>query len=322
MGKPATLRRPKADAARAVTTAPPRRRGRPGRIRVGTASWTDPGFVADWYPPKLPAAERLTWYARHFDLVEVNSTFYAVPQSAWTARWAAQTPDDFVFDVKLHRLLSRHRAPVDTLPRGLRSLAGTADKALLTPRLEAALVEVIREAVEPLVTAGKFGAFLLQLSPSFGPRYHSLAELDHLLGLLDGYRVAVELRNRNWVADDRRDETIDYFRRRDVTLVAVDAPPGDHFMIMPGLDVVTTPRLAYLRAHGRNTKGYISGRSVAERFDHDYSDAEVRQIAGRAADLAKLAVDTHIVFNNNSSNYAPRAAERLRRVVSPVTSDQ
>src|SRR5205814_3800711 len=81
---------------------------RHGIIRVGTASWSDPGFVKDWYPPGLPARERLTWYAEHFQLVEVNSTFYAVPAPEVVARWADQTPRDFVFDVKLHRLLSRH----------------------------------------------------------------------------------------------------------------------------------------------------------------------------------------------------------------------
>jgi uncharacterized protein YecE (DUF72 family) len=130
MGKPTTLRRRKRQPATtgAVTAGARPRRGRPVRIRVGTASWTDPGFVADWYPPGLPAAQRLPWYAQHFDLVEVNSTFYAVPPTAWTAKWADQTPDDFVFDVKLHRVLSRHKAPVDTLPRGLRSLAGRSEK--------------------------------------------------------------------------------------------------------------------------------------------------------------------------------------------------
>src|SRR5437773_1713773 len=71
--------------------------GKPGRLRVGTASWTDPGFVADWYPPKLPAKERLRWYAEHFNLVEVNASFYSVPSSDAVARWCEQTTDDFVF---------------------------------------------------------------------------------------------------------------------------------------------------------------------------------------------------------------------------------
>ncbi|MBA3608083.1 MAG: DUF72 domain-containing protein, partial [Chthoniobacterales bacterium] len=85
-------------------------------ILVGTASWSDPGFVERWYPPKLPAAERLPWYAQHFDMVEVNSTFYAVPERRMVERWNQATPDDFLFNVKLHRLLSRHAATLKSLP--------------------------------------------------------------------------------------------------------------------------------------------------------------------------------------------------------------
>src|SRR4051812_42712301 len=100
-----------------------------GKILVGTASWTDPGFVADWYPRDIAARDRLSWYARHFNLVEVNSTFYAVPPRSRVASWVDETPDGFVFDVKLHKLLSRHSTPVNTLPSGLRKLAGSDGKA-------------------------------------------------------------------------------------------------------------------------------------------------------------------------------------------------
>ena len=321
MTSPATLRRPRstrsrAHGQRASAHGTASRDGRPGRIRVGTASWTDPGFIADWYPKRLPARERLAWYAQHFKLVEVNSTFYSVPPVSRVAQWCDQTPDDFVFDVKLHRLLSRHSTQVAMLPRGLRSLAESATgKATLTPKLENALVEVILESLQPMVAASKLGALLLQLSPSFSPKKHSLSELDHLLDLLRGQKVAVELRNRNWVEAEQGHETIGYFHSRRVALVDVDGPPGDHFMIMPNLNMVTTRRLAYLRAHGRNTRGYVSGRSGAERFDYDYSDAELRQIAKRARGMAELAIDTHIIFNNNKSNYAPKAAERFQRIV-------
>jgi len=321
---PATLTRPKRRAATnrkaPVAIAKPSRGGH--RIRVGTASWTDPGFIADWYPKKLSAGDRLAWYAQHFNLVEVNSSFYAVPRSALVARWCEQTPDDFVFDVKLHWLLSRHSTQTKMLPAGLRKMAGGGDKAVLTPKLEKALVEVFLESLGPMIDAGKLGALLLQPSPSFSPRKHSLTELDHLLELLDGHKLAVELRNRNWVEGDQRDETIAYFRSRRVAMVVVDGPPGDHFMIMPSFDVVTTRRLAYLRAHGRNTRGYITGRTVAARFDYDYSDKELEEIAERALGLSDIAIDTHIIFNNNKSNYAPKAAERFRRVVAtqPATS--
>src|SRR5881409_12803 len=91
-----------------------------GKILVGTSSWADPGFVEEWYPPGLPARDRLPWYARHFEAVEVNSTFYALPDPKTVRRWAEVTPEDFTFDVKLHRALSRHSATLDTPPKALR----------------------------------------------------------------------------------------------------------------------------------------------------------------------------------------------------------
>src|SRR3712207_5796942 len=99
-----------------------------GRILVGTSSWADPGFVEEWYPPGLPARDRLAWYAERFEAVEVNSTFYAVPGVAQVRRWADQTPPGFTFDVKLHRLLSWHSAGADSLPPALREDAAVTGR--------------------------------------------------------------------------------------------------------------------------------------------------------------------------------------------------
>jgi uncharacterized protein YecE (DUF72 family) len=90
-------------------------------IRIGTASWPDPGFVEDWYRPKLPASARLRWYAEHFDYVEVNAWFYAIPNIRTVERRCMETPNDFRFDVKLPKLLSRHAMQGKFLPPDLRS---------------------------------------------------------------------------------------------------------------------------------------------------------------------------------------------------------
>ncbi|MGZ4965996.1 MAG: DUF72 domain-containing protein, partial [Chthoniobacterales bacterium] len=106
-------------------------------ILVGTASWSDPGFVERWYPKKMPAAERLPFYAQHFEMVEVNSTFYSVPDPRMVERWARSTPNEFIFDVKLHQLLSRHATVAKLLPPNLQRRAETdaKGKVKLTPEL-------------------------------------------------------------------------------------------------------------------------------------------------------------------------------------------
>lgn len=286
---------------------------------MGTASWTDPGFIADWYPKEIPASRRLQWYALHFNLVELNSSFYAIPNERSVEKWCRETPPGFVFDVKLHKLLSRHSTDIKLLPPELRAKAkATREKVALTPTIEKAVAKRFLQEIEPFREHEKLGALLLQLSPSFRPRTHQLSELDDLFAWLEGYRVAVELRNADWVGDKHLNDTAKYFRKRRLTFVSVDAPEAEHFMIMPGTDLVTNPKLAYLRLHGRNARGYVRGRTVAERFNYQYSDRELHQIADRVSNLAEEAKEVHVVYNNNASNYAPKAAAAFKEIVAEI----
>jgi uncharacterized protein YecE (DUF72 family) len=286
-------------------------------VVVGTSSWADPGFVEDWYPEGLPARERLAWYAEHFDAVEVNSTFYAVPAVSTVERWAQDTPDGFAFDVKLHKLLSRHSAALDSLPKDLRERAETTGRGrvVLDARLQDALADAVLEAVQPLVDAGKLASFLLQLSPGFAPRGNQLDELAPLVERLAPHPVAIELRRNSWVRGERAEETLGWMETHGAVWVCTDAPAVDHLTVMPPIDAVTDTRLAYLRAHGRNAEGYVRGRSVAERFDWRYSDDELEEIRGRAQELASTAAEVHVMFNNNNKDYAPRAAERFEALL-------
>jgi uncharacterized protein YecE (DUF72 family) len=288
-----------------------------GRILVGTSSWADPGFIKEWYPPRLAAKERLPWYAQRFELVELNSSFYAVPDRSTVHGWVEATPPGFTFDVKAHRALSRHSAQVESLPPDLRDLAETSGRGRvrLTSELETALAERLIEETAPLAEADKLGSYLLQLTPAFSPARRSLEELDRLVEVFRPHQLAVELRNRNWVDERRREATLDWFADHGVTYVTVDAPPADNFQIMPPLDAVTNPSVAYLRAHGRNTKGYLTGRSVAERFAWRYTDDELEELAARSRALAENAGEVHVAFNNNRGDDAPTAAQRFRALL-------
>jgi uncharacterized protein YecE (DUF72 family) len=284
-----------------------------GQIVVGTSSWADPGFVEEWYPPGLAARDRLPYYAERFDAVEVNSTFYAVPAARQAARWAEITPDGFTFDVKLHRLLSRHSADERALPSALRT--GASGRVKLTRKLEAALADALLEAVAPLAGAGKLATFLLQLSPGFSPHEHTLDELAPLVERLAPHPVAIELRHRSWTTRGRLQGTLGWLEDHGAAWVGVDAPQGKSITIMPPIDAVTTPRVAYLRAHGRNAEGYVKGRSVAERFAYRYADDELEEIGARARELAKTAEEVRLHFNNNRGSDAPVAAERMRQLL-------
>ena len=292
-----------------------------GKILVGTASWSDPGFVERWYPKKMAARERLQWYAEHFDLVEVNSTFYSVPEPRMVERWCAATPDDFTFDVKLHQLFSFHSTPAKLLPPALQRRAETDARGRVksTPDLQQALLKIFLRATSIFRDAGKLGVFLLQLSPVFSPRKHKLVEIDPLIEMLSDYELAIEFRNRNWTVGDQLQATMHFLQKHHAVFVNVDAPESDHFMIMPSdVDEVTNSNAAYLRLHGRNANAYITGKTVAARFDYDYSENEIAEVAQRSRKLAREARELHVIFNNNNLDYAPRAALRLRKALGQI----
>jgi len=298
----------KTDSAKAATS----------KILVGTASWTDPGFIERWYPKKMPAHERLGWYAQHFEMVEVNSTFYSVPDARTVERWCAVTPSDFVFNVKLHQLFSFHSTQAKLLPPELQRLVHANPKGNVsaTRSLQDALLKSFLRPMSILQSSGKLGVFLLQLSPAFSPKKHQLAELEPLIESLRDFSLAIEFRNRNWLVGEQLAATTDFLRKRGVAFVNIDAPDEEHFLIVPSdLNEVTTPRFSYLRLHGRNAKAYLTGKTVAARFDYDYSGEEVDEVAQRSRELAREAKQLHVVFNNNNLDYAPRAAIRLRKAL-------
>jgi uncharacterized protein YecE (DUF72 family) len=244
-----------------------------------------------------------------------------VPEPRLVERWCHNTPDGFVFDLKLHQLLSRHSTNQKLLPPALQKVAETDAKGRvnLTPKIERAMIAEFRRPLEILRREGKLGALLLQLSPGFSPRKHSLGELEDLLGQFADYRMAIELRNRNWVEGDNLEPTLDFFRKHSATLVSVDAPAEKHFTIMPPeLNAVTNPQLAYLRLHGRDAHAYTTGKTVAARFNYDYSDAEIEEVAQRARELTEEATEVHVIFNNNALDYAPHAALRMRKALGQI----
>jgi uncharacterized protein YecE (DUF72 family) len=188
-----------------------------------------------------------------------------------------------------------------------------------TPDLQKAVLKTFLRSTSIFRDANKLGALLLQLSPAFSPRKHELAELEGLIEMLTDYDLAIEFRNRNWVIGDQLQSTIDFSQKHHAIFVNVDAPASDHFMVMPSdVDEVTNSNMAYLRLHGRNAKAYITGKTVAARFDYDYSENEIAEVAQRSRKLAKEARELHVIFNNNNLDYAPRAALRLREALGQI----
>lgn len=203
-------------------------------ILIGTASWADRSLIDSglFYPPSVKAAdERLRYYATQFPLVEVDSSYYALPAARNAALWAARTPDGFVFDVKAFRLFTQHQTPPSALPKDIRDALEPIQKNNLYYRdLPEELLEVLwarfRSALEPLRAAGKLGVVLFQFPPWF---VYRPSHLDHLLlcqRMLADYPIAVEFRHGSWFEPRRRAGVLDFERRHGLVHVVADEPQG------------------------------------------------------------------------------------------------
>ena len=262
-------------------------------VRVGIGSWADDAYTGVLYPKGLPRAERLRAYTEHFDHVEVNSSYYAIPKKDTVSGWAQQTPDHFTFSIKLHRAIA--------LSPEKAAAKGTLVKALL-------------ENLTPLAEKSRLLSFLLVLPPTFTPERRRLEELDRLSEALRPHLLAVELRDKAWVSGTQRAATLAYFRDRELVWVAVDMPRIPGSSLMPAVDEVTHPKLGYVRLHGRNP-AYLEAGSAAEGHHYAYSTREISAIATRVRRLSTQAERVLVIANNHSEDFAPKAALALRKTL-------
>jgi len=287
-------------------------------ILVGTASWADKSLVDSrlFYPKDAKTAEsRLRYYATRFPLVEVDSSYYAMPAPQVAQLWAERTPQRFVFDVKAFRLFTHHQTPTQALPADVReALGAVAEKRNVyyqdfPPELMDEMWRRFRLALEPLRQAGKLGAVLFQFPPWFFYRRSNLQHIAHCAQVLAGYQLAVEFRNRTWFDDKHRADVLAFEREQRVTHVVVDEPQGFSSSV-PALWEVTCPALAIFRLHGRNAKTWEKKglATSSERFDYEYQEKELRELVAPVHRLAQPAEQVHVVFNNNLRDQGIRGA--------------
>jgi uncharacterized protein YecE (DUF72 family) len=257
-------------------------------ITVGLSGFSYRDWMGPFYPPGTRERERLPYYAREFDTVELNVTFYALPAARTVAAWVDRTPPGFRFAVKAHRSLTHER--------------------------HAPQFEGFRAAVAPLATAGKLACVLAQFPPSFRPGQASLAHLAQLRAGLAGWPVAVEFRHAAWAEGDHPAA----LRPLDLAWVAVDEPdlPG----LLPRLAVATAPP-AYVRFHGRNAARWHKPEHARQRYDYLYSEAELAEWVPALRRLEAEAGEVLVYFNNAWQGQGIANARMLRALVKELPQE-
>ena len=294
-----------------------------GNVFYGTASWTDKTLLDSgrFYPKDVDTpAERLRFYSERFPLVEVDSTYYALPSERNSALWIERTPKHFTFDVKAFALLTHHSTGPRGLPAKIRENLDQGKKRFyrkdLPPEALAQVQDMFVSALRPLESAGRLGAVLFQFPHWFVP---SRENRDYLKSLADSfpYRIAVEFRGGGWMKDDQSAErSLALLRELGLTYVVVDEPQGFKTSVPPVV-AATSNDLAMIRFHGHNADTWEKpGISAAERFRYLYSEDELEQWVEPAKELAGKSKQLHILMNNCYEDYGVRNAAQMASLLS------
>jgi len=301
-----------------------------GRILVGTCSWTDKTLIdSGWYPPDAAKSpeERLRFYSEQFPVVEVDSTYYAIPDQRNPEAWVERTPPEFTFDVKAYAPFTGHAASVKALAKELREelppeVQEKANFYLkdLPPEVVDELWRRFNETLLPLDSAGKLGFVLFQYPPWFGPRSDNRAFILEAKERLGQYTMAVEFRNGAWMAEESdRERSLRFLSENKIPYVCVDEPQGFKSSVPP-VSAVTNEAIAVVRMHGRNAEMWNARvKTAAERFDYLYKRQELDEWVPRVRDLTLEAREVHVLMNNCYRDYGVRNAREIGEMLGALS---
>lgn len=252
------------------------------QVRIGTSGYSFRDWVGAFYPAGTRPGEMLAHYARHFRALEVNASYYRIPSARTFRGMAERTPPEFEFLVKAHG---------DMTHKG---------------SLETALYDEFRRAVEPLREAGKFHGVLAQFPWGFR---RTVANRRHLAGLhaaMGDLPLFVEFRHASWLDE----KVYAALAGRGIGWCSVDEPQLEG--LLPPEARATTDT-GYVRLHGRNAAKWWGGGG--ERYDYDYSEAELREWAAKVKALADRAKKVYIFFNNCHAGHAAKNARLMEQMM-------
>jgi uncharacterized protein YecE (DUF72 family) len=271
------------------------------------------------------AEERLAYYASQFPLVEVDATYYALPNPRTAELWRDRTPPDFIFDIKGHALLTGQPTEVQRLPKSIREElpAELHEKQRIYARdlpaeLRDAVWAMFLDGLAPLREAGQLGAIILQYPRWFFPISESREQILEARQRLGKQRFAVELRNASWFNDKNAERSLRFLTDNAIPFVIVDEPQGMKSSVPP-IAAVTSPELAVVRFHGRRAETWEKqGVPVVERFRYLYDRTELGEWVPRLHEAASQTRDMHVLMNNCYANYGATNARELARLLADL----
>jgi uncharacterized protein YecE (DUF72 family) len=249
-------------------------------IYIGTSGFSYDDWVGPYYPPNLSKNDWLPFYAKEFNTLEINYTYYRMPTAKTLAGMARKVPNEFLFTLKTPQEMTHTRDAT----------------AMLFPQFI--------EALKPLTEQKKFGAILAQFPSSFHNTRENVDYLKNFRGRLPELPIVVEFRNAQWLDD----KTFAFLREHNLGFCCVDEPRLKG--LLPPIAEATS-RVAYVRFHGRNAAKWWEHEQAYERYDYTYSKAELDEWTPKIQKLNQLA-ETVFVFANN--HYRAQGIDTARQL--------
>lgn len=248
---------------------------------------------------QLSAKHKLADYAAHFPLVEIDTSFYAIPSPRTTAKWVSETPANFRFVVKAFQAMTQHKEwgkYYDT---------------------ENEMYQKYMEAIAPISENGKLKALLFQFPPYFSCSKENVAYLRHVRQMIGDLPVATEFRNASWYSDAHQEKTLELLRELAFIHTVVDEPQVGNRSV-PIVLQATNEDITLVRLHGRNQYGWMKANSPEWREIrtlYRYNDEEIKEWAKYIQHLQKQSAEVVIIFNNNSGGDAADNAKALQKAL-------
>lgn len=253
-------------------------------IHVGTSGFSYKDWEGVFYPETVSAGERLSYYAREFDCVEVNYSYYRIPDRNTLQAMAAKVPADFIFVIKANRQMTHERE---------------GNVAAFTQ---------FRQALIPWQERGMIGCVLAQFPSSFHNTPANRDYLAYLRSQMGDIPTVIEFRHRTWL----RGGVFDLLRELQFGICCVDQPQLPS--LLPPFAVATSP-IAYVRLHGRNAEKWWHHQEAWERYDYSYSQSELAPWVPKIKELDEAAEHTFVFANNHWQGQAVDTARQLRMLL-------
>lgn len=255
-------------------------------LYIGTSGYYFSDWIGTVYPEGLSKTQLLKYYATvwNFNAVELNFTYYTIPNYKTIVSMLRKTPQTFVFSVKLPN-----------------SVTHQGWKTLSLPKQD---IEKTLSALEPMIYEGRLKTLLAQFPYAFRYTRENMQYIQELRDKID-LPIAIEFRHCSW----DNDQVYDFLRTHELSFVITDEPRiKDLFPYR----VIRTSKISYFRYHGRNEKWFVSG---AERYNYEYSFEQLREFAKDIVDIAKESEDLFVFFNNCYRGKAVQNALTLHSIL-------